>query len=147
MRRKHLNQFQKGAFIYDVRWFWCIFDLPTYPHQMLYYISLFSKIRWSLTYLPTQKSEVIYECSLMQFWSFALKNFLKRCYVFVIVCWSGYMLPAKIYRGCKTFWQPKLCLGRRPRRPLYFMAQKKAFHSVRWVGWFLLLKVKIDSIN
>ena len=57
----------KGAFIYDVRCFLGIFDLPTYPHQMLYYISLFSKIRWSLTYLPTQKSDVIYECSLIQF--------------------------------------------------------------------------------
>ena len=44
--------------------FLVIFDLPTYPHQILYYISLFSKIRWSLTYLPTQKSDVIYECSL-----------------------------------------------------------------------------------
>ena len=40
--------------------------LPTYLHQILYYISLFSKIRWGLTYLPTQKSDVIYECSLMQ---------------------------------------------------------------------------------
>jgi hypothetical protein len=30
---------------------------------MVYYISLFSKIRCSLTYLPTQKSDVIYECS------------------------------------------------------------------------------------
>ena len=29
-----------------------IFDLPTYPNQMFYYISLFSKIRCSLTYLP-----------------------------------------------------------------------------------------------
>ena len=54
----------KGAFIYDVRYFSGIFDLPTYPHQILYYISLFSKIRWSLTYLSTQKSDVIYECSL-----------------------------------------------------------------------------------
>ena len=35
----------KGAFIYDVRCFLGIFDLPTYPHQILYYISLFSKIR------------------------------------------------------------------------------------------------------
>ena len=26
---------------------------PTYPNQILYYISLFSKIRCSLTYLPT----------------------------------------------------------------------------------------------
>ena len=32
--------------------------------QAIYYISLFSKIRWGLTYLPTQKSDVIYECSL-----------------------------------------------------------------------------------
>jgi hypothetical protein len=29
-----------------------IFDLPTYPNQILYYISLFSKIRCFLTYLP-----------------------------------------------------------------------------------------------
>ena len=43
----------KGAFIYDVRYFLGIFDLPTYPNQMVYYISLFSKIRCSLTYLPT----------------------------------------------------------------------------------------------
>ena len=55
----------KGAFIYDVRCFLGIFDLPTYPNQMVYYIGLFSKIRCSLTYLPTQKSDVIYECSLM----------------------------------------------------------------------------------
>ena len=54
----------KGAFIYDVRCFSGIFDLPTYPHQILYYISLFSKIRRGLTYLPTQKSGIIYECSL-----------------------------------------------------------------------------------
>ena len=43
----------KGAFRYDVRCFGGIFDLPTYPNQILYYISLFSKIRCSLTYLPT----------------------------------------------------------------------------------------------
>ena len=54
----------KGAFIYDVRYFLAIFDLPTYPHQILYYISLFSNIRWGLTYLHTQKSDVIDECSL-----------------------------------------------------------------------------------
>ena len=37
----------KGAFTYDVRCFWGIFDLPTYPNQILYYmyISLFSEIR------------------------------------------------------------------------------------------------------
>ena len=36
----------KRAFIYDVRCFSGIFDLPTtYPHQILYYIKLFSKIR------------------------------------------------------------------------------------------------------
>ena len=45
--------YTKGAFTYDVRWFFGIFDLPTYPNQILYYISLFSKIRCSLTYLPT----------------------------------------------------------------------------------------------
>ena len=42
----------KGAFTYDVRCFGGIFDLPTYPNQILYYISLCSKIRCSLTYLP-----------------------------------------------------------------------------------------------
>ena len=47
-------QISKGAFTY-VRCFWGIFDLPTYPNQILYYISLCSKIRCSLTYLPTQK--------------------------------------------------------------------------------------------
>ena len=36
-----------------------------WPNQMVYYyISLFGKIRCSLTYLPTQKSDIIYECSL-----------------------------------------------------------------------------------
>ena len=58
------SSLHRGAFIYDVRCFSGIFDLPTYPHQILYYISLFSKIRWSLTYVPTQKSDVICECSL-----------------------------------------------------------------------------------
>ena len=47
--------------------------LPTYPNQILYYISLFSKIRCSLIYLltypwtsirRTQQSDVICECSL-----------------------------------------------------------------------------------
>ena len=33
---------------------------------MVYYIGLFSKIRCSLTYLPTQKSDVIYERSPVQ---------------------------------------------------------------------------------
>ena len=42
-----------GAFTYGVRCFWVIFDLPTYPNQILYYISLSSKIRCSLTYVPT----------------------------------------------------------------------------------------------
>ena len=73
-RKKHLSSdivfsiriiFVKGAFTYDVRCFWAFFNLPTYPNQILYYISLFSKIRCSLTYLPTQKSDVIYECSLI----------------------------------------------------------------------------------
>ena len=40
------------SFTYDVRCFLGIFDLPTYPNQILYYISLFNKIRFSLTYLP-----------------------------------------------------------------------------------------------
>ena len=54
----------KGAFTYDVRCFGGIFDLPTYPNQILYYISLCSKIRCSLTYLHTQESDVICECAL-----------------------------------------------------------------------------------
>ena len=37
---------------YDVRWFWGIFDLPTLIRYFTTYISLFSKIRCSLTY-PT----------------------------------------------------------------------------------------------
>ena len=48
-----LTLYNKGAFTYDVRCFGGIFDLPTFPNQILYYISLFSKIRWSLIYLPT----------------------------------------------------------------------------------------------
>ena len=55
--------YAKGAFIYDVRCFFGILDLPTYLPS-LYYISLLSKIRCSLTYLPTLKSDVINECSL-----------------------------------------------------------------------------------
>ena len=42
-----------GAFTCDVRCFLTFFDLPTYPNQILYYISLFSKIRCALTYLRT----------------------------------------------------------------------------------------------
>ena len=56
--------FPRGAFTYDVRCFLGIFDQPTYPNQILYYISLFSKIRSTLTYLPTWKSDVICKCSL-----------------------------------------------------------------------------------
>ena len=54
----------KGASTYDVRWFLVIFDLPTYPNQMIYYISLLSKIRWGLTYLLNLESNVICGCSL-----------------------------------------------------------------------------------
>ena len=49
----------QGAFTYDVRCFGGIFDLPTLIRYFTKYISLFSKIRRSLTYLPTQKSVVI----------------------------------------------------------------------------------------
>ena len=42
----------KKQFTSDVRCILGIFDLPAYPNQILYYISLFSKIRCSLTYLP-----------------------------------------------------------------------------------------------
>jgi len=45
---------------------------------MIYYISLFSKIRCTLTYLTTQKSDVIYECSPKPFitkaWFIAAPN-------------------------------------------------------------------------
>ena len=47
--------------------------------QAIYYISLFSKIRWGLTYLPTQKSDVIYECSLKDTNSSTWKFFLTVC--------------------------------------------------------------------
>ena len=53
---RYLLTFPWGAFTYDVRCFLGNFDLPTYPirpNQILYYISLFSKIRCSLAYLPT----------------------------------------------------------------------------------------------
>ena len=40
-----LTNLVKGAFIYDVRCFTGIFDLPTHPNQILHYISLFSIIR------------------------------------------------------------------------------------------------------
>ena len=43
--------------------FFGVFDLPTLLNQILYYISLFSEIRCSLTYLPTYQSDVICECS------------------------------------------------------------------------------------
>ena len=41
----------KGTFTYDVICFLGIFDLLTYHNKIIYYISLFSKIRCSLTYL------------------------------------------------------------------------------------------------
>ena len=40
----------KGAYTFDVIALFGTFDLPTYPNQILYYISLFDKIRYSLTY-------------------------------------------------------------------------------------------------
>ena len=49
-----LTFFTWGAFTYDVRCFLGIFDLPTYPNQILYYISLFSKIRSLMQFdIPT----------------------------------------------------------------------------------------------
>ena len=48
----HEKNRDKGAFTYDIRCFGDIFDLLTYPNQILYYIgSLFSKIRCLPTYL------------------------------------------------------------------------------------------------
>ena len=41
----------KGAFTYDVRCFWGIFDLPTYPNQKLYYYLVKSDAAGP-TYLP-----------------------------------------------------------------------------------------------
>ena len=53
---------------HDILLFFGYFDLPTFlptsPDPILYYISLFSKIRRSLTYLSTLKYDVICECSL-----------------------------------------------------------------------------------
>ena len=46
IQKIHLSCHQ-GAFMYDVRWFWGIFDLPTLIRY--FYISIFSKIRCSLT--------------------------------------------------------------------------------------------------
>ena len=43
----------KGAFTYNVRCFAGIFDLPTLIRYFTTYLSLFSRIRWSLTYLPS----------------------------------------------------------------------------------------------
>jgi hypothetical protein len=48
-RNKKRHQNTKGAFTYEVRWFLGIFDLPTYPNQILYFINLFSKIICSFT--------------------------------------------------------------------------------------------------
>jgi len=73
---------------------WVIFDLPTYPNQMIYYISLFSKIRYTLTYLPTPKSDVICGCSLKE-------NNLKPCQLMkgsMITVTLFYMLSEKYFR-------------------------------------------------
>ena len=65
-----------GAFIYDVRWFLGIFDLPTYPNQILdYYISPFSKIRCSLTYLPKNLTSYVNAPYVMLY--FYLHNWLE----------------------------------------------------------------------
>ena len=46
--------FSKGAFTYGVRYFWVFFTyLPNLHNQILYYISLFSKFKFSLTYPST----------------------------------------------------------------------------------------------
>ena len=64
-----------------------IFDLPTYHHQILYYISLFSKIRWGLTYLPTQTSDVIYECSPKLWRNSNLRHWLDLAHSFGLISW------------------------------------------------------------
>ena len=61
---------------------------------MVYYISLFSKIRCSLTYLPTQKSDVICECSLTQCFGlicFFLSIWMQK---------SQYFVPVYQYTTC-----------------------------------------------
>ena len=81
-------KFTKRAFTYDVRCFLGIFDLPTYPDQILYYINLFSKIRCSLTYLPTQNSDVICECSLSE-WPRYIRCYLNLFHTkYIHVCTS-----------------------------------------------------------
>ena len=91
----------KGAFTYDVRCFGGIFDLPTYPNQILYYISLFSKIRCSLTYLPTQNSEVICECSI-------------HCDIISDCCWKN--ISCSWWRFVfGLWWQVSLRLHKAPR--------------------------------
>ena len=69
-----------GAFTCDVRCFGGIFDLSTYPNQILYYISLFSRIRCSLTYLTPgpSKSEVV------------MDNYLVRLHYLVLFSWENW---------------------------------------------------------
>ena len=57
--RHFINQFGSTHIWRQMFWgyFW-----PTYPNQMLSYISLFSKIRWP-TYIPKNLTSYICECS------------------------------------------------------------------------------------
>ena len=128
----------KGAFTYDVRCFLGIFDLPTYHNQMVYYISLFSKIRCSLTYLPTQKSDVICECSLKGCVIFKRYNCVLNCleyqqkytnYTVVswlelrITSWMWFFLKKSRWFGAKTWKIVSFLIGKSIR-------MKKTIHIV-----------------
>ena len=54
-----------GTFIKDVRFFLWFLEIPTYLCPIHYVLSFMYYVRISLTYLPTQKSDILYERSLM----------------------------------------------------------------------------------
>ena len=56
----------KGTFIKDVRFFWQFFEIPTYLCPLHYVLYPMYYVRFSLTYLPTPKSDILYERSLMK---------------------------------------------------------------------------------
>ena len=54
----------KGTFIKDVRQFWAILDLPTYPCPMFSILCPITLVQFFLRHLPTPKSDILYERSL-----------------------------------------------------------------------------------
>ena len=66
-----LNKYEctscKGTFIKDVRQLWAILDKPKYlPMSDVFYTMPITLVPFLLRYLPTPKSDVLYERSLMQ---------------------------------------------------------------------------------